>query len=95
MQKRFHHHLTSFSSHFIVFVKQEVFWRLGAEGEGGQLEDGRDGGDGQQPGPSVLSAEYVVHAQNLGQEDGEGDGMDGEEEEEEKEEEVRDEDYTR
>ena len=66
-------YLTCFSCHLIIFIQQEVLGRLGAEGEGGQLEDGGDSGDGQQPWPAIISAKYVVHAQHLGQKDGEGD----------------------
>ena len=66
-------YITGFSCHLIIFIQQEVLGRLGAEGEGGQLEDGGDSGDGQQPGPAILSAKHIVHAQDLGQEDGEGD----------------------
>lgn len=64
---------TRVGGHLVVLVKEEILGRLRAEGEGGDLQDGGDRGERQEPGPAALGAEDIVHAEHLGDEDTEGD----------------------
>ena len=65
--------LTRVGGHLVILVQEEILGRLWAEGEAGHLQEGGDRGEGQQPGPALLSAEDIVHAEQLGDEDAQGD----------------------
>ena len=65
--------LTIIGLDLVGYVQQQISGRLGAERKGGQLYDGRHGGQDEEPGPAVVVAEDVGHAEHLGQEDGDGD----------------------
>lgn len=60
-----HQKLTTLGGNGLVLVNQKVFGRFGADGQSDQLEDGRQGGQGEEDWPQIYRAEDRLQTQDL------------------------------